>query len=44
LTPTVVGLYQIDFQVPADAANGDLTLVVSQPGFMGQSVILPVHN
>jgi uncharacterized protein (TIGR03437 family) len=44
LTPTVVGLYQIDFQVPADAANGDLTLVVTQPGFMGQSVILPVHN
>jgi uncharacterized protein (TIGR03437 family) len=44
LTPTVVGLYQIDFQVPADAANGDLTLVVTQTGFMGQSVILPVHN
>jgi len=44
LTPTVVGLYQIDFQVPADAANGDLTLVVTQPGFMGTPVILPVHN
>ena len=44
LTPTVVGLYQIDFQVPADAANGDLTLVVSQTGFTEPPVILPVHN
>jgi uncharacterized protein (TIGR03437 family) len=44
LTPTVVGLYQIDFQVPADAPNGDLTLVVSQAGFPGVPVILPVHK
>jgi len=44
LTPGLAGLYQIDLQVPADAANGDLTLVVNQPGFQGSSVILPVHN
>jgi uncharacterized protein (TIGR03437 family) len=44
LTPTLAGLYQIDLQVPADAPNGDLTLVVSQPGFQATSVILPVHN
>jgi uncharacterized protein (TIGR03437 family) len=44
LTPTLAGLYQIDLQVPADAPNGDLTLVVNQPGFQGASVILPVHN
>jgi uncharacterized protein (TIGR03437 family) len=44
LTPTVVGLYQIDLQIPLDAPNGDLTLVVNQAGFPGQSVILPVHN
>jgi uncharacterized protein (TIGR03437 family) len=44
LTPTAVGLYQIDLQVPGDAPNGDLTLVVTQPGFAGISVILPVHN
>jgi uncharacterized protein (TIGR03437 family) len=44
LTPTLAGLYQIDLQVPADAPNGDLTLVVNQPGFQGTPVILPVHN
>ena len=33
LTPTLAGLYQIDLQVPGDATNGDLTLVVTQPGF-----------
>lgn len=31
LTPTLVGLYQVNFQVPADAKSGNLTLVVSQP-------------
>jgi len=44
LTPALAGLYQIDLQVPADAQNGDLTLVVNQPGYQGGSVILPVHN
>jgi large repetitive protein len=44
LTPMLAGLYQIDLQVPADAPNGDLTLVVNQPGFQGTPVILPVHN
>jgi large repetitive protein len=44
LTPGLVGLYQIDLQVPADAQNGDLLLVVSQPGFQGSPVILPVHQ
>jgi uncharacterized protein (TIGR03437 family) len=44
LTPGLAGLYQIDLQVPADAPNGDLTLVVNQPGFPGTPVILPVHD
>jgi uncharacterized protein (TIGR03437 family) len=44
LTPGLAGLYQIDLQVPADAPDGDLSLVVSQPGFQGSSVILPVHH
>jgi uncharacterized protein (TIGR03437 family) len=44
LTPTLAGLYQIDLQVPGDAPNGDLTLVINQPGFQGTPVILPVHN
>jgi uncharacterized protein (TIGR03437 family) len=44
LTPTLAGLYQIDLQVPMDAPNGDLTLTVTQTGFQGTPVILPVHN
>ncbi len=30
LTPTLVGLYQVDFQVPAAVPNGDLPLVLTQ--------------
>jgi uncharacterized protein (TIGR03437 family) len=44
LTPGLAGLYQIDLQVPADAPEGDLALVVNQPGVAGTSVILPVHH
>ena len=44
LTPTLVGLYQIDFQVPADAPNGDLPLVLTQTSGVSNSTILPVHN
>jgi uncharacterized protein (TIGR03437 family) len=32
LTPGLVGLYQINFQVPADASSGDLVLQISQQG------------
>ena len=32
LTPGLVGLYQINFQVPADASAGDLVLQVTQKG------------
>jgi uncharacterized protein (TIGR03437 family) len=44
LTPGLVGLYQINFLVPAGTANGDMLLVVSQNGVPSNSVILPVHN
>jgi large repetitive protein len=44
LTPTLVGLYQIDFQVPPNAPNGDLPLVLMQTSGFGNSSILPVHN
>ena len=44
LTPGLAGLYQINLQVPADAPDGDLTLLVTQPGTQGSSVILPVHH
>jgi uncharacterized protein (TIGR03437 family) len=44
LTPTLVGLYQVDFQVPANAPNGDLPLVLTQTSGLRNSTILPVHN
>jgi uncharacterized protein (TIGR03437 family) len=44
LTPTLVGLYQVDFQVPANAPNGDLPLVLTQTSGLSNSTILPVHN
>jgi len=44
LTPGYVGLYQMNFQVPTDAPNGDLSLVVSQAGSASNATILPVHN
>jgi uncharacterized protein (TIGR03437 family) len=44
LTPSLVGLYQINFQVPADAANGSLALQVTQDGVPANSAVLIVHN
>jgi uncharacterized protein (TIGR03437 family) len=44
LTPTVVGLYQVDFQVPANTPNGDLPLVLTQTSGLSTSTTLPVHN
>jgi uncharacterized protein (TIGR03437 family) len=44
LTPTAVGLYQVDLQVPANAPNGDLPLVLTQTSGLIARTILPVHN
>ncbi len=44
LTPTLVGLYQVDFQVPANTPNGDLQLVLTQTGGQSNMTVLPVHN
>jgi uncharacterized protein (TIGR03437 family) len=44
LTPTLVGLYQVNFQLPADTPNGDLQLVLTQTGGQSNSTVLPVHN
>jgi uncharacterized protein (TIGR03437 family) len=44
LTPGLVGLYQVNFQVPADAPAGDLALVISQSGVRSNSTILPVSH
>jgi uncharacterized protein (TIGR03437 family) len=44
LTPYSVGLYQINFQVPADLPDGPATIVVSQSGSASNSVTLPVKR
>jgi len=44
LTPGEVGLYQINFQVPANTPNGDALLVISQSGTADNPALLPVHK
>jgi len=44
LTPTGVGLYQIDFTVPANARSGSLPVVVTQGGVVSNTGTLPVSN
>ncbi len=44
LIPTLVGLYQVNFQVPANTPNGDLQLVLTQTGGQSNETVLPVHN
>lgn len=43
LTPTAVGLYQIDFQMPASIAAGNLPLLVMQGGTVTNTVLLPTQ-
>ncbi len=44
LTPTGVGLYQINFSVPANAKAGNLDLIVTQAGMPANTTKLPVSN
>ncbi len=44
LIPGLVGVYQVNLQVPADASNGDLIFALSQDGFTSNAGVLPVHN
>ncbi len=44
LTPGAVGLYQIDFTVPADAKNGSLNVVVMQDGVSANTSTIPVSK
>ena len=41
LTPGLVGLYQIDFQVPSGLPAGNITIVVSQDGQPSNQTVLP---
>jgi len=42
MTPGAVGLYQIDFTVPTDAKNGNLSVVVTQNGVTSNASTIPV--
>ena len=44
LTPGLVGLYQINFQVPANAPDGDLTMLIGQQGNTSNQTIVPVKK
>jgi len=44
LTAFFVGLYQINFQVPANAASGELEVDVTQNGIAANPTLLPVSN
>jgi uncharacterized protein (TIGR03437 family) len=44
LTPTFVGLYQIDFQVPPGSKSGELEVDVTQNGVAANPTFLPVSN
>jgi uncharacterized protein (TIGR03437 family) len=44
LTPYSVGLYQINFQVPADLPDGPAKIVVSQSGSASNIVTIPVER
>jgi uncharacterized protein (TIGR03437 family) len=44
LSPLFVGLYQINFQVPASSASGDLEVDVTQNGMAANPTLLPVSN
>jgi hypothetical protein len=44
LTPSLVGLYQINLQVPADLTDGPYDIVVSQSGVVSNTTTLPVKK
>jgi uncharacterized protein (TIGR03437 family) len=41
LTPGLVGLYQMNFDVPAGLTSGDVDIVVTQSGTASSRVLLP---
>ena len=44
LTPGLVGLYQVNFQVPDNTPDGILPLVITQSGVKSNPTVLPVKH
>ena len=44
LTPTGIGLYQIDFAIPTNARSGNLNVTVTQNGVISNTAILAVSK
>jgi uncharacterized protein (TIGR03437 family) len=44
LTPSLVGLYQINFQLPKPLGDGNYQLVISQSGVVSNQTVLAVKN
>jgi len=43
LTPGLVGVYQINAEVPAGVTTGDVSITVTQNGFDSNTVTIPVR-
>lgn len=44
LTPGLVGLYQVNFQIPPGTPNGNAIVVLTQGSFTSNSAIIPVQS
>ncbi len=44
LTPGLVGLYQINFQIPTGLADGSYNLQISQSGTLSNSTLLQIQQ
>jgi uncharacterized protein (TIGR03437 family) len=44
LTPSLVGLFQINVQLPADVRTGDVPMAIEGPGYRSNTVILPIRQ
>ena len=44
LTPGLVGLYQVNFQVPQGTPNGNVMVALTQGAFTSNTAIMPVHQ